>query len=349
MLWTEKMISFFPIDEKRIWQQMLARFGFLCALWFSGLLVHALDGLMTFYLSEMNIYLSMFGTFFLIFIGSYYVPQALDKGIQNFRSMLKLDDQQFQKFSDRLERYRHSFLPCLLIAVGFGVFSGPNQLFQMFSEGLKLHAVWNLFVTIFGWLLGATIIWILASIWLTIFLVSGQPLNVKLSPETIMRFRELSMSAFWFSLVYFLGVSIGNIPFLIEASTMSILDIIISPYLFFIVIGIIGILLPFYNIHTTLFKLKKKELSRIEQESEKLLQQLNEVFAKQPTTQNSDQTITSIAQTTAITARLLSLQTKEKHVQAAQEWPIDISFLSKLIGLCLIPIVSRILAMLLIS
>ncbi len=349
MLWIESLFSYFPIDKKVFWQQMLARFGFLFALWLSGLLVYALDGLMTVYVSELNVYLSMFGTFFLILFGSYYVPQILAKGIQDFRPMLKLDDLQFQKFSERLERYTYSFIPCLLIAVGFGVLIGPHQLQQTLTEGFTLHAVWTLAITIFGWLLGATVIWMFASIWLTIFLVSRRPLNVKLSPETIMRFRELSMLAFWFSLVYFLGVSIGNIPFLVEATAMSILDIVVSPYLFFIVIGIIGILLPFYNIHTALLKLKKQELSRIERESEKLLQQLDKVLAIQPTRQNSDQTITTVAQTTAITARLFSLQAKERHVKAAQEWPIDISFLSKLIGLCLIPIASRIVAMLIIS
>jgi len=41
-------------------------------------------------------------------------------------------------------------------------------------------------------------------------------------------------------------------------------------------------------------------------------------------------------------ARLFSLQIKERHVKAAQEWPVDIGFVSKLIGLGLIPIIGRI-------
>ena len=44
--------------------------------------------------------------------------------------------------------------------------------------------------------------------------------------------------------------------------------------------------------------------------------------------------------------RLFILQIRERHVKAAQEWPIDVSFISKLIGLGLIPIISRIAAML---
>lgn len=87
--------------------------------------------------------------------------------------------------------------------------------------------------------------------------------------------------------------------------------------------------------------MKKQELSKISEESEKLLQQLDEILAKQPAKQASDQTLT-------IMARLFSLQIKEKHVKAAQEWPIDISFLSKLVVLGLIPIISRIAIMLII-
>ncbi|MFQ5822342.1 MAG: hypothetical protein ACE5I5_20400 [Candidatus Heimdallarchaeota archaeon] len=127
-----------------------------------------------------------------------------------------------------------------------------------------------------------------------------------------------------------------------SAPALSLLEIVVSPYLFFIAIGIVGILFPFYNIHMALLKMKKQELSKISEESEQLLQQLDEVLAKQPTGQFSEQTI-------AIMARLFSLQIKESHVKAAQEWPIDISFLSKLMILGLIPIISRIVVMLIIS
>ena len=75
-----------------------------------------------------------------------------------------------------------------------------------------------------------------------------------------------------------------------------------------------------------------------EEESEQLLQQLDEILTKHSTRQFSDQTI-------AVMARLFSLHIKEKHVKVAQEWPIDIGFLSKLIVLGLIPIISRIMAM----
>jgi hypothetical protein len=339
MLWTEFLFSYFPIDKKVFSQQMLARFCFLFLLWLSGLLAYTLDGLTTIYLLEPNFYILHFGMFFLILIGSYYVQRTLSNVIQSFRPMLKLDASQYQKLSERLERVSYSFLPCFLIAIGFAVLTGaPNQFQQALAEGYELHVVWNLFADSFSTLLVATAIWMFASIWLTIFLISGQPLSVKLSPETIIRFRELSMFALWFSLFYFLGVSIGNISFLASASALSLTEIAVSPYLLFIAIGIVGILFPFYNIHMALLKMKKQELSKISEESERLLQQLDEALAKQV----SDQTIT-------IMARLFSLQIKERHVKAAQEWPIDMSFLSKLMVLGLIPIISRIMAILIIS
>ena len=98
MLWTELLFSHFPIDKKIFWHQMLARLCFLFLLWLSGLLAYAFDGLMTVYVLELNVYVASFGTFFIILLGSYYVQRTLDKMIQNFREMLKMDDLHFKSF-----------------------------------------------------------------------------------------------------------------------------------------------------------------------------------------------------------------------------------------------------------
>jgi len=104
MLWTELLFSYFPIDMKLLWQQMLARFAFLFAIWLSGLLVYTLDGLMIDYVLDMNVYLGYFGTTFIILYGSYVVQQKLSNIIKDFRPMLKLDNIEFQEFIKRLER-----------------------------------------------------------------------------------------------------------------------------------------------------------------------------------------------------------------------------------------------------
>ena len=323
---------------------MLARFCFLLAVWLSGLLAYTLDGLMANYISDVNAYLTYFGTSFLILFGSYFVQQKLSSIIQDFRPILKLDSMKFQKFSERLERVSYSFFPCVLIAIGLGVFSGAfDQFQQALVEGFKLHTSWNLLFNSFGLLLTATAIWMFVSIWLAIFLISRQPLNVQLSPETMAKFREMSMLALWFSLFYFVGVSIGNITFFTSAQALSLTEILISPYLFFIAIGIVGILFPFYNIHMTLLKMKNQELLKISEESQQLLKQLDEALNEQVTNQDVDGKIA------VMHYRLFSLQVKEKHAKASQEWPIDLSFFSKLMILVLIPILSRILATLIIS
>ena len=338
MLWPELLFSFFPIDNKKFGQQLLSRVLFLVLIWLSGLVAYTLNGLTTTYLLELDVYIQNFGVLFLILVGSYHVQHTLRKIIHNFRPMLKMDASQYQMFSARLERYSYSFIPCLIVAIIIAVLSGaPAQFQTALAEGLELYVVWDLLFVSFASLLVGTAIWMFASIWLTIFLISRQQLAVKLSQQTITRFRELNMFALWFGLFYFIGVSIGNVSFLTNIQTLTLPEIVVSQYLIFVIIGIAGILVPFFNIHATLFKMKNEELAKITKETEMLLQTLDEALEKQA----NDKTL-------SVTARLFSLQLKEKQVKAAQEWPIDVSFLSKLIAICFIPILSRIIAALLI-
>ncbi len=342
MLWTEILLSRLPIDKKVFWQQMVARFGVLFSFWLTGLVAYTVDGLLNPYLCNVNVYLMLFGTSFIILLGSYMVPRSLDDLVHKVRPMLQLDNRQFNQLSERLEQYNYSLFPCFFLAVGFFVVSGSlHDLQSTLLEGFRIHAFWNLSFSVFIYLMIGTGIWMFVSIWITIFLISRQPLNVRLSPETIDKFRALSMLALWFSLFYFLAVSIGNASLIMGTQALSLLDIAVSPYLFFIALGIIGILFPFYNIHMALRKLKEQELSKIAEESEMLLQQLDEASTTSSPNQG-DRTI-------ILLARLFSLQVKEKNVQTAQEWPIDVSFISKLLVLGLIPIISRVIAMLIIS
>jgi hypothetical protein len=342
--WIESLFSYFPIKSEAIWSQMVARLGFLLGVWVLGLLAYGWDGLVTDYLSEVQIHVPYLSTSFLVLFGSYFVQRELSRMIHRFRPMLKLDDQEFQKCSRGLKQLIFSFIPCLVIAVVLAVFTGVlSQFQQALTEGVQPHIIWNLFFNSFGVLLTATAIWMFASIWLTIFVFSRQPLDVSLSSETLAGFRELSVLALWFAGFYFIGVSIANITYFTGAQSFSVSEIFVSPYLFFIVLGVAGILLPFYNIHLVLVKMKERELARIALESTKLVQELDDAL-NQP--QRSPQLDTHIAR---IHYRLLSLQIKEKHARTAREWPIDLDFVSKLLTLILIPIVSRILAMLIIS
>ncbi len=344
ILWTELLFSYFPIDKKVFGQQMLARFSLLFSVWLAGLLAYSLDGLMMPYITNLQIYPILFGTSFTILFGSYMMQRELNRIVPRFRRIPKLDEVQFDRFSERIERYSYSFLPCLFLATGFVVFlSGAPAEFQRgLAEGFSLHVIWDLSYNFFVQLLVGTAVWWLVSIWVTVFLISRQPLDVRLSAKTVEKFRGLSVLALWLSFGYFVGLSIGIVTSSAGVPALSLLEIVVSPYLFFIAIGVIGILLPFYNIHNALLRLKKQELLAIEEESEQLLQQLDEVLAKQPARQVGDRAIAIMAQTTAIMARLFGLRAKERHVEAAQEWPIDAGFLSKLMGMGLLPVVGRI-------
>ena len=344
MLWTELLFSYFPIDGKVLWQQMLARFVLLFGIWLSGLLVYSLDGLMIEYALDMNIYLGYFATSFIILFGSYIVQQKLSDIIQDFHPMLKLDNIEFQKFSNRLDRFFYSFYPCIIIGIVLGAFTDlPTQFQLALIEGFGLHVAWSMLFNSFGLLLTATAIWMFVSIWITIFLISRQPLNVKLSSETIAKFRELSVLALWFSLFYFIGISIGNFTFFTSGQAFSLTELLLSPYLFFIAIGVFGVLFPFYNIHLALINLKKQELSKISEESQKLLEQLDQKLIHQSKLKEIEPNISIMHH------RLFNLQVKERYVKEAQEWPIDLDFLSKLLVLVLIPIISRIVFMLIFS
>ena len=323
---------------------MVARFVFLFGIWLSGLLVYAFDGLMIEYVLDMSIYLGYFATSFIILFGSYIVQQKLGNIIQDFHPMLKLDNSEFHKFSNRLNRFFYSFYPCIILGFVLGVFTGVPTQFQLaLNQGFSLHVAWSMFFNSFGLLLTATAIWMFVSIWITIFLISRQPLNVKLSSETIAKFRELSVLALWFSLFYFIGISISNFTFFTSGQAFSLTEILLSPYLLFIAIGVFGVLFPFYNIHLALIKLKKQELYKISEESQKLLEQLDQKLMHQSKLQEIEPNISIMHH------RLFNLQVKERYVKEAQEWPIDLDFLSKLLVLVLIPIISRIVFMLIFS
>ncbi len=94
------------------------------------------------------------------------------------------------------------------------------------------------------------------------------------------------MFALLFGLFYFIGISIGNISFLTNVQTLTLYDIVISQHLIFVIIGIVGILFPFFNLHNTLLNMKNEELTRISQESEHLLQTLDEALKKKITTKH---------------------------------------------------------------
>jgi len=338
MIWTEKLFTRLPIDRKKIKEQMLVRLFFLFVVWLTGLAAYALDGQAAQYVSNVQVF-PWFGTGLIILMGTFMIQESLGDTVLSVRPLLNMDDSKFKKLLGRIEWYSYGFLPYLLLTLVIVVLSGNivTLVSRTLFEGF--HGIWTVCFMFFSSLLTATGIWICVSIWLTTYLISRQPIQVELSPETMKKFRGLAVLALQFAAFYFLAVSLGVVLPLSQTPIRSFTDVIMSPILPFTVIGLVGVLLPFYNIHTALLSLKKQELSKIQSEFERLEITLDEILTK-PTDQLSDQT-------TDITYRIFRLQIKERRIKAAQEWPIDITFISKLLGLVLTPVVAKILTELL--
>jgi len=329
MIWIEKLFMWLPVERKKIRKQILLRLFFLFLVWLTGLAAYALDGLGSQYVSNVQTFLTLFGPGLITLFGSYVIQESLADIVLSIRPLLRLDGHQFKKLLGRIEKYSYSFVPAFLIASSLTVFSSDsaNQLKALF-EGL--HGVWGVSFMFFSNLLTATALWIGASIWLTIFLTSRQPFQAELSQKPIEKFRSLTNLALWFALFYFLAISISIVIPLSRAPIVSMTDLVTSPMLLFIAIGVLSVLLPFYNIHRALAKLKKQELLGIEKELELLEKQLDEAPSRH-TRKFSEQSL-------ALINRLFSLQIKERRVKASQEWPINIKFLSRLLGIVLAPV-----------
>jgi len=336
MFWIEALFARVPV-VRRLREQVLLRLVFSFLLWFSGLVAFAIDGLGAMYASDAQLYLTFFGVCFIILFGAYMIQQSLGSTILSIRPLLRVDDSRFKRFFERMELYTFSFIPVLLIALSFTFVVPGNRvtlvgLADMFESA---HVAWTMVLSFFLNLLTATGIWMGVSIWLTIFLISRQPLQVELSSRTAKEFRGLANMALEFAVFYFLAIALGLIIPLSSTPIVSWRDVILSPLLIYILIGALGILLPFYNIHRTLVVLKRRELLRIEEEFELMQKQLNEV-QKEPEHKISDQSL-------VLLDRLFCLQIRERKARAAKEWPIDIGFVSKLAGLIAAPAAARIL------
>ena len=116
----------------------------------------------------------------------------------------------------------------------------------------------------------------------------------------------------------------------------SITEMLFAPQTLYILIGTLSVLFPFYNIHTALLKLKRKQIKKIDENSNNLINNLDEVIKLPQTSESTRQIIITLAQ-------LYKMQLNKKQMELASEWPIDITFLSRFAGVILIPIVARIL------
>jgi hypothetical protein len=249
--------------------------------------------------------------------------------------ILKLSETEFNEFRDRREKFVKSSYACLIITLIIYVTSVIPFLELMNKEIAPLmlrpavFLVYLAFTNFFIALLIGTLLWIIASMWITFSVTLRKPLNLKLSPRTDEEFRPL---AIWSLKVLFVTFVLVAIVVVFVNLGVIIMPGGFASYLgtliFLVFMGVLAFLLPFYHVHRVLVKLKKQELDEIEEEHDRIIQGLTGTGS----TQFSDrEAINSI-----ISLEVLHL--RERRAKDADDWPIDMTILSAMAGLVLIPI-----------
>ncbi len=243
--------------------------------------------------------------------------------------ILRLDEHEFQRSFEKVEWWALSFIPPLIWAIAtiltFSYISG-----SLFSEISTAHSAWNLAASFFSNLLAGTGVWIIISLWLLIFWVSRQPLNLQLSRETSKIFRPLASPSLYASASVFLLMFIVQLFY----PPASVPELLINRFV--ILLGVLAFLVPFYNIHLVLVGMKRDELSNIDKQTNELITELNNAATGIATQDTKDRIAT-------IMARLLATRIKGETVKEAQEWPVELGFLSAIGGMVVMSVVSAII------
>lgn len=342
MMWPELLLDFWAYKvirtEKRAeasgWWWFFGRVSFLFVIWLIGFVIYLADGLMFSYLSDFRTYAILFGFSPIVFIGTNGLRGYLDWFFPLVRPVLSSSVPQFETFRNRVTRFVTSFLGVLGLSLVLVFFLTDvlEELRQVFIKGITASMGWNIAFPFFVWLVIATGVWISLSTWLTVFLMSRQPLKMKSFRETSKTFQRISRWVLYCSLGYFIGVAItiffppAGIP-----SLSSHIYIAAASYLLFSLIGALGCIVPFYNIHRVFVRLKKQELQEISEQSKRLVGELDQLLTKCTSKECKDDA-------TVMSARLLSLQVREKSVRELDEWPVSIGFFSAVASFVAIPL-----------
>jgi hypothetical protein len=344
MLWPERVSQFFPVgkEHESFGSFLVVRFArFLCfasVFWVSGVLACLItpvslrpqaDGF-----TELLLYFSAVG--FLVFAVSGWFENRWNWFFDLSSRILRLNESEFSKFRVRMERFITSFLACFLISLCFSINYGLNSASaQLKTWGLTAFWAWLVSVNLLLDFFYGTLLWMILSLWITLFLTFRQPLKLKLSSRTNEEFRPLAIWGLKILLLTFTVVALWAVFIHLEILEWA-WSVYLAGSIVVVSIGVLAFLLPFHHVHRALVKLKKQELLKIEEESNLLMQDL---------TKNVPLENASVSERMVL-SRLVSLQTlhiKEMRIKEVDEWPIGITILSAVAGLVLIPILVNII------
>ena len=178
-IWLEKIFQGLPVDYDDSKKQIVIRILFLEAIWFTGLLSYIIDGLGDQYLNNTGLFFGFVGTGLITLYGSYMVQRSLPEIIQELRPLLDLEDTKFEDLFNKILKITFNFTIVLLLGILFSAFisSIPDLIRMIQVEGTKIHLVWGILFNFFMYLLNASGVWLGISIWLSVLLISRQPIK----------------------------------------------------------------------------------------------------------------------------------------------------------------------------
>ena len=351
MLWTERFFQLIPIGKERgsfasfLMVRLIRAVCFVFILFLIVVLAALTSGFPLCYDVRCVNSLAPFGYFFavlfVVLVVSGWFHNKWDWFFGWSGHIVKLSETEFGKFRDRMEKFINSSFACLVIAlILFVLVVIPSIPLFVDVFGSTALLVLMLSLNFLFVLLLGTLIWIIVSMWITFSVTLRHPLNLKLSHRTNEEFQPL---AIW-------GLKVLSVTFVLVAVFVVFynLGIIYSPggfagfvggLIFFVILGVVAFLLPFYHVHRVLVKLKKRELLEIEGESDKLMQDLAQTASKSHALRSEER----MSQIMSSLVSLQVLQIRERRAKEADEWPIDTTILSILAAIVLVPILSQII------
>jgi hypothetical protein len=354
MLWTERLFQLIPIGKESgsfasFLKVRLIRslcFAFVIGLiglpffWGAGFNTN------TFYVAVSILVAMLYFVIeiFLVLVVSGWFHNKWDWFFDWSSHILRLSETEFDKFRDRMEKVINSFYACIGIAAIFiviGMIPSMRIIIEMlapFTLRPMVMIVFLVFTNSFMMLLFGTLIWMILSMWITFYTTLRRPLNLRLSPHTDEEFRPLAV---WSLKVLFITFML--IPIFAVFKEIGVLVVpggfagAMGVLIFYIILGVLAFLLPFYHIHRVLMKLKKQELLEIEKEHDKLVQDL----AKTSSTNQASDTEEHMMLSKMVSLQILEI--RERRAKEADVWPIDMTILSAVAGLVIIPILVNII------
>jgi hypothetical protein len=345
MLWVEKLFQSIPIGKESVSFASFIKVRLIRALCVTFIFVlvgvpFILGGGFrtndsNFFSLVPTLYLLLY--VFLVFVVSGWFQNKWNWFFNWSSNILKLSETEFNKLRDRMEKLINSFYACLAIAIIFVIIGMipsmrivMEQMVPMVSNPILILA-YLVFINSFFMLLLGTLIWIIVSMWIVFYITLRHPLNLKLSPRVDEEFRPL---AIWslkaliitFVLVAFFAVFYSSGILISPSGVAGFLGLMT----FILILGAVAFVFPFYHVHRVLTKLKKQELHEIEEEHDRIIQDLTSL---------------QVSDTEARIRGLVSLEIlhiRERRAKDADVWPIDTTILSAMAGLVLIPIVVNI-------